>query len=286
MAYNPNSSVQVLVEPGLQKQVRKAYPQLRPGKAGAFQRFIFTRRGQKSHIVVDSGEEDAAPHQSQLTVFHYAPKVGHLKEARIQVKGYSKLRRPLIAVTSPSIFNQPDFRSILLDNNIEVLVENPDEFQIQHLVPWITKMFRSARAPKPAAPAKTPTPPQSLSDPMDIGKRLRDPASGKLDAKKVAVFLGISLTDLATKICAVTKQNLSQSPTSAGIQEKLAVLEEIASLLSWCGSEAKLRAWLKRPNRDFAPLNGKILSPMDLILMGRAQSVAHKVHNMLLGHPS
>ena len=88
------------------------------------------------------------------------------------------------------------------------------------------------------------------------------------------------------KVCGVTKQNLSQSPTSAGIQDKLADLEEIAGLLPWCGSEAKFKAWLKRPNRDFALLDGKILSPLDLILMGRARSVANKVHHMLLGHPS
>jgi hypothetical protein len=108
-----------------------------------------------------------------------------------------------------------------------------------------------------------------------------------LDAREIATLLGISLTDLATKICEVTKQNLSQNPTSAGIQEKLQPLEEVAQGLLWCGGdEAKLRAWLNRPNQDFPLLEGKVPSPMELILRRHTAIVASKIRNLLTGHPA
>jgi hypothetical protein len=124
-------------------------------------------------------------------------------------------------------------------------------------------------------------------DPLNISKRLRDNASGRLDARKIVELFGISSAELATKVCGLKRQAIQQNPTSAGIQEKLQSLEEVAQLLHWCGGDdAKLRAWLRRPNRDFPAMNGKPPSPMDLILEGHAAIVANKVHNLLTGHPA
>lgn len=284
----PESYVQVLIEPGLPKSGRKKSTRSPSGKATTFQNFRFTRKGNSGSLVLQSGEESADPRGSKITVFRFAPKSGDYEAARKLVKQYSSTSQPLIAIASPGVYNQPDFRSILLDHHVEVFVEGEESFDIQDLAPWIAKLSQASTTPKrnQTSHRKSAEPILSATEPLELGQPLRDPDSGRLDARKIATLLGISLTDLATKVCGVTKQNLSQSPTSAGIQDKLADLEEIAGLLSWCGSEAKLKAWLKRPNRDFAPLNGRILSPVDLILMGRARSVANKVHHMLLGHPS
>ena len=288
MKHLPESPVQVLVEPGLpsQQQPHGRRPRSGSGRSKNFQAFRFTRKGTGGSLVLESKEESAGPHSSQVTVFHFAPKSGGLPAARKLVKYYSSTHQLLIAIASPEVYNRPDYRSLLLDHKVEVLVQEEDQFELQSLAPWIARIVKPDARGKRTSPKKSSATVSAAAAPSDLIRSLRDPDSGRLDARKIATLLGISLTDLATKVCGVTKQNLSQSPTSAGIQDKLADLEEIAGLLSWCGSEAKLKAWLKRPNRDFAPLNGKILSPVDLILMGRARSVANKVHHMLLGHPS
>jgi hypothetical protein len=127
----------------------------------------------------------------------------------------------------------------------------------------------------------------SFGDSLEISKHLRDPNSGRLDAQKIAALMGISITNLATKVCGVTKQALSQGPTSGGIQGKLQPLEDVAMGLLWCGGDgAKFRAWLNRPNRDFPLVKGKTPSPLDLILSGHAAIVASKVHQLRTGHPA
>lgn len=277
MSSTLESSVHVLVQPWVQNQAKKP----------AFKRFRFTSKGLSGSLVEDSGKKKAAPNDSEVTVFRYAPKADHLKEARILVKRYSAKNQPVIAVTSPSVFNQPQFRSILLENNVEVLVEEQDQFEVKQLVPWIARLIKVVPHPKLSAQKTASKQTQPASDPLDIGKRLRDPVSGRLDARKIATLLGISITDLATKVCEVTKQSLSQNPTSAGIQDKLQPLEEVAQGLLWCGGdEAKLRAWLNRPNPDFPMIKGKVPSPMDLILRGHAGIVASKLRNLLTGHPA
>lgn len=116
--------------------------------------------------------------------------------------------------------------------------------------------------------------------------RLRNPDTGRLDANLIADLLGLSLPDIA-RFCGVSKQSITHHPDSSGIQAKLRALDDVAQALLWCGdSEAKLRAWLKRSNRDFPEVDGKKLSPLDLILRGHAELVTQKIHNLRTGHPS
>lgn len=215
-----------------------------------------------------------------VTVFGFA-KPSELVRARKLVKQYSINHRPMIAVASPAVYNLPKFRDLFQSDLVEVLVEEPKNFHIENLDVWVTRLIQ-----KPAKPKSEPRINIS-SEHLDVSASLRDPKTGRLDARKLAELMGISGTDLATKVCGISKQALNQSPFSLGIQGKLQPLEEIAQLLSWCGhDEKKLRAWLNRPNRDFAPLDGEILSPMRLILLGHADIVANEARNLRLGHPS
>lgn len=134
-----------------------------------------------------------------------------------------------------------------------------------------------------SAPAATLTSP---ADPLDLGARIRNPTTGRLDANLIADLLGISRADIA-RLCGVSKQSINRAPASSAIQAKLQPLEDVAQSLLWCGgSEVKLRAWLNRPNRDFPEVNGQKPSPLDLILRGYAELVAQKVHNLRTGQPS
>lgn len=123
--------------------------------------------------------------------------------------------------------------------------------------------------------------------PRDPRARLRDSATGRLDAIAIADLFGISRANIA-RLCGVSTQGIEQDSSSTAIQAKLQPLEDIAqALLIWCsGREAKFRAWLNRPNRDFPAMDGQKPSPLNLILRGHAELVAWKVHNLLTGHPS
>lgn len=201
-----------------------------------------------------------------------------LRQAIRRVRLFKKRNQPLVMVTSPAIFNEPAFRDAIQGGGIEVLVDGSKMLAVSRLAPWIDRVARTIR--------EAPAPVDSAADPMGVSTRLRDPASGRLDALKVAGLLGIVPARLA-RLCGVSRQNLGQSPTSAGIQAALQPLENVAEGLSWCGGdEGKFRAWLNRPNPDFPKVHGKTLSPMDLILQGHAPIVARKVANLRTGHPA
>ncbi|RYD30161.1 MAG: hypothetical protein EOP86_20450 [Verrucomicrobiaceae bacterium] len=262
-------------------------PQSEAGAKGAarrgtesFARFSYTRTaasGRRFKELTDGGNRASPPRT--VTVFRFS-KPGEWVHARRLVKKYADSHHPMIAVTSPSVYNLPKFRDLLKGELIEVFVDNPENVRVENLEEWITRLTEK---PVRAETSSIGAPPEDL----DISARLRDPRTGRLDARKLGELMGLSLTDLAVKVCGITKQALSQSPSSTGIQDKLRPLEEIAHFLDWCGhDEGRFRAWLNRPNRDFAPLNGKILSPMQLILLGHAGVVAHQVRNLRLGHPS
>jgi hypothetical protein len=195
-------------------------------------------------------------------------------------------KQPAIAVVSAKMFNEPDVRVELKRSYSEILVKEGNELEASVLEKWksvLDDMLNHIGTPSSA----TVKDPASEADLTDLSARLRDPKTGRLDAKKISDLLGISMTSLATRVCRITKQALNQSPASSGIQEKLQALEDVSQLLFWCaGDEGKLRAWLKRPNRDFPEMEGKIPSPMDLILCGHADIVARKVHNLRTGHPA
>jgi len=275
------STVQVLLEEGLDKSTNKNL--FLPGahRNRPFRAFSYTRKGSDAGRFIELSEADgSASAACTVTVFGFG-KTRELARARKLVKEYSQPHHAMIAVASPAVFNNPAFRSVLMGKHVEVLVEEHEKFQVKHLDPWIARLMESMPKRKTST-AKKPAP-----DPLNISKSLRDSASGRLDARKFVELFGISSADLATKVCGLKRQAVHQNPTSAGIQEKLQPLEEIAQLLHWCGGdEAKLRAWLKRPNRDFQVLDGKTPSPLDLILKGHAEIVANKVHNLLTGHPA
>lgn len=121
---------------------------------------------------------------------------------------------------------------------------------------------------------------------VDLSACLRNPDTGRLDAGSIANLLGISRAEIA-RLCGVSEQSIDQNPSAPRIQAKLQPFEDVAQLLHWCGgSEAELRVWLKRPNRDFPVLDGQKPSPLDLILRGHVELIAQKVHNLRMGHPS
>lgn len=279
------SEIQVRVEDGTFKRAKAGPPPVK-----GFRIFQFVRKSATSGQFVAhiSTARATASEDNTITVLAVS-KGGDVKRFARIAKRYVKHGKPMVAVASPAVFNRPEYRDVIEGIHIPgvgVLVQEPDTFDVKQLAPWVGRILDAGKVKRKTAPEVAAVQPPAI-EPLDVSARLRDPASGRLDATRISDLLGISKSDLATKVCGVSRQTLGQNPTGAGVQDKLQPLEEVAQALIWCGGdEAKFRAWLNRPNRDFPAVGGQTPSPMDLILRGHAGVVARKVGNLRTGHPA
>ena len=106
--------------------------------------------------------------------------------------------------------------------------------------------------------------------------------SGRLDAEKISLCFGVTLSDLAR---AVNKpySTIHKTPDSAALQTSLYPFERIASAIKTITGgkiEQGLKIWLNAPNKAFpASL------PVELIKKGHASMLADMLEDVLLGHP-
>ena len=95
---------------------------------------------------------------------------------------------------------------------------------------------------------------------------LRAP-SGRLDATRIAKQLGVPIARLATMV-GVSRQALSQTPDSPGIQSALEPVGRVLHLLDDALSPDDTAKWLRAPHRDL-----DASAPLDLVMSGRADVV-------------
>lgn len=103
--------------------------------------------------------------------------------------------------------------------------------------------------------------------------------SGRLDARKVAASVGLSLRQLAC-VAGVTQQALSTTPDSRSIQGALRPIARLSAVLDQAFPGELKRAWLQSPNAALGDI-----APADAIAAGQAEVVLLKVENALAGHP-
>ena len=110
---------------------------------------------------------------------------------------------------------------------------------------------------------------------------LHDPASGRLDAGRVARFFGISLSALA-KALNRSPQTLHKTPDAPRLQAALSPLARIAtSLVALFGAPEKARVWMNAPHPELDQA-----SPLELVKANKATVVADLLEDALLGHPA
>jgi hypothetical protein len=107
--------------------------------------------------------------------------------------------------------------------------------------------------------------------------------SGRLDAEKISLCFGITLSDLAR---AVNKpySTIHKTPDSAALQASLYPFERIASAIKTITGgklEQGLKIWLNAPNKALPDS-----LPVELIKKGHASVLANMLEDVLLGHPS
>jgi len=110
---------------------------------------------------------------------------------------------------------------------------------------------------------------------------LHDPDSGRLDAGRIAEFLGVPLTAFA-EFCDMSVAGLHKSPASASLQESLIPIARSVTILSaLLGSRKAVRTWMNSPHPD---LGGR--PPIRVIEEGKGGAVSEMLESALAGQPS
>jgi hypothetical protein len=112
-----------------------------------------------------------------------------------------------------------------------------------------------------------------------VAPTLRDPESGRLDARRISEATGMSLAALA-RASGVSQQALSATPDSPGAQAGLLPIAHLSELLDEMFPPDHKRIWLQTPHPRFG---GR--SPVQAIEAGDAELVALSVERALEGLP-
>ncbi|MBE7158569.1 MAG: DUF2384 domain-containing protein [Rhodospirillales bacterium] len=109
---------------------------------------------------------------------------------------------------------------------------------------------------------------------------LHDEQNGRVDAQKVADYLGVPLKRLAEGL-SLTYKTVHRNPSAEAIQEALRPVKRALDILAdFFGPPARVRAWLNTPHPD---LGG--LTALETILENRAEAVCTILENALAGVP-
>ncbi len=109
---------------------------------------------------------------------------------------------------------------------------------------------------------------------------LHDKATGRIDAQKLADFLGVPLKRLAESL-GLNYKAVHRNPSAAGFQEALQPLKRILELLhEFFPNPESARVWLNTPHPD---LEGK--TAIQTILSGNAGAALIILENASTGVP-
>src|SRR5262245_10199814 len=110
---------------------------------------------------------------------------------------------------------------------------------------------------------------------------LHDAASGRIDAGKIATFLGVGLPQVAAALGA-SYAAVHKTPAAPGLQKGLGPIKRSLALLSRVTrNKREARAWLNSPHPD---LDEK--TPLEVMLGGHAAAVVTLIENAIGGLPS
>lgn len=110
---------------------------------------------------------------------------------------------------------------------------------------------------------------------------LNDPATGRLDAHRIAEYLGVPLSQLAGAL-GQRYQTLHKTPAAPSVQAGLRPIKASLDMLAQViGDQKTIRAWLNSPHPDLG-----MRVPLQVILEGHAGAVETLLANALEGIPS
>lgn len=109
---------------------------------------------------------------------------------------------------------------------------------------------------------------------------LHDEDTGRVDAQKVADYVGVPLKRLAEGL-SLTYKTVHRNPSAQALQGALQPVKRSLDILAdFFGPPARVRAWLNTPHPD---LDGR--TALETILENRAEAVCTILENALAGVP-
>jgi hypothetical protein len=132
------------------------------------------------------------------------------------------------------------------------------------------------------APASDPARPSRAANlPRVRLPELHNPDSGRLDASRIADFLGVPLRRLAL-VVGVSYQAVHKTPDSEAVQAALRPIKGVLELLADALNDPKvIRAWLATPRSELEDA-----SPLEVILAGEGDAVLTLLQNAFAGVPN
>ena len=120
----------------------------------------------------------------------------------------------------------------------------------------------------------------AVAAPQVILPELHDPKSGRIDAQRVAEFMGVPLKRLAEGL-GLTYSAVHRNPSANGIQEALRPVKRSLEILhEFFGPKETIRIWLNTPHPD---LDGT--TALETIMEGKAFAVSRILGNAWNGVP-
>lgn len=113
-----------------------------------------------------------------------------------------------------------------------------------------------------------------------VVRELHDPASGRLDAKRISTLFGLPLAEVA-RLLGREAAAVHKTPDALSLQAPLTLFERIAApLRHLSGSSENGRIWLNAANPDLA---GE--TPLAYLRAGKGEVVAELLEDALHGQP-
>ncbi len=150
--------------------------------------------------------------------------------------------------------------------------------------PVATRPTGGGDAPIGRAAAVASAAPAHVTDAFALqDEDLRDPDSGRWDAKRIAEALGVKLTEL-TEALAVNYSTVARTPDSDALQEKLAPFANVIAMTRqvYEQDDTRLRKWLRQPQAAL----GDVTPLAALLRPGAADAVEQWVAGAWLGEPA
>jgi CheY-like chemotaxis protein len=172
----------------------------------------------------------------------------------------------LIRQESPDTIVIVEMKAMQLSRSMN-LVRSADAVVVEPYEPAELRMRVDTAVATRARPARPP-----------LVAELHDPATGRVNAKKLADYLGIPLVSLANAIGKDYKA-VFKTPASEPLQSALAPIHRtVVALHRYFGRREESLAWLNTVNPE---LDAK--RPKDLVLEGKAEIVADMLEGALAG---
>ena len=112
-------------------------------------------------------------------------------------------------------------------------------------------------------------------------RELHDAETGRIDASRVAEFVGVPLADLARGIGA-RYSTVHKTPTSPALQEALAPIKRSLEILEQVvGDRRSVRAWLNSRHPDLG-----LRTPLQAIVEGHADALCSVLESAIQGLPT